>query len=44
MPLFATDAPTDPGRARLEADAAAIVARYPVPRSALLPMLHLVQS
>lgn len=28
----------------LEADAAQIVARYPVPRSALLPMLHLVQS
>ena len=26
------------------ADAAAIVARYPVARSALLPMLHLVQS
>jgi NADH-quinone oxidoreductase subunit E len=31
-------------RQRLEADAAAIVARYPVPRSALLPLLHLVQS
>ena len=31
-------------RARLTADAAAIVARYPVPRSALLPLLHLVQS
>ena len=31
-------------RARLEADAKAIIARYPVPRSALLPMLHLVQS
>jgi NADH-quinone oxidoreductase subunit E len=29
---------------RLRADAAAIVARYPEPRSALLPMLHLVQS
>ena len=25
-------------------DAAAIIARYPVPRSALLPLLHLVQS
>ncbi len=31
-------------RQRLEADARAIIARYPVPRSALLPMLHLVQS
>jgi NADH-quinone oxidoreductase subunit E len=31
-------------RARLEADAQAIIARYPQPRSALLPMLHLVQS
>ena len=31
--------------ARLEADAAAVVARYPEsPRSALLPLLHLVQS
>lgn len=30
--------------ARLRADAAAIVARYPQSRSALLPMLHLVQS
>lgn len=29
---------------RLAADAAEIVARYPEPRSALLPMLHLVQS
>ncbi len=31
-------------RERLTADAQAIIARYPVPRSALLPMLHLVQS
>jgi NADH-quinone oxidoreductase subunit E len=31
-------------RARLESDAQAIIARYPQPRSALLPMLHLVQS
>ena len=31
-------------RARLSADAAAIIARYPQDRSALLPMLHLVQS
>ncbi|MBL8932540.1 MAG: NADH-quinone oxidoreductase subunit NuoE [Kineosporiaceae bacterium] len=29
---------------RLAADAQQIIARYPVPRSALLPMLHLVQS
>ena len=29
---------------RTVAEAAEIVARYPVPRSALLPMLHLVQS
>jgi NADH-quinone oxidoreductase subunit E len=29
---------------RLTADAREIIARYPVPRSALLPMLHLVQS
>ncbi len=29
---------------RLAADAATIVARYPQPRSALLPLLHLVQS
>ncbi|GAB3681201.1 NADH-quinone oxidoreductase subunit NuoE [Angustibacter aerolatus] len=31
-------------RARLEADAAVVVARYPQSRSALLPLLHLVQS
>ncbi len=30
--------------ARLEADAAVIIARYPQPRSALLPLLHLTQS
>ena len=30
--------------AKLVADAAAIMARYPVKRSGLLPMLHLVQS
>ena len=29
---------------RLAADAATIIARYPQPRSALLPLLHLVQS
>jgi len=34
----------DDVRLRLEADAAVIIARYPVARSALLPMLHLVQS
>ncbi|WP_211257263.1 NADH-quinone oxidoreductase subunit NuoE [Streptomyces megasporus] len=31
-------------RARLEADAREIIARYPGSRSALLPLLHLVQS
>ncbi len=30
--------------ARLEADAAVAISRYPEPRSALLPLLHLVQS
>jgi len=30
--------------ARLDADAAEIIARYPQPRSALLPLLHLVQA
>lgn len=35
---------TDAARARLAKDAAAIVARYPVARSAVLPLLHLVQS
>ena len=35
---------TDEARTRLTADAQAIIDRYPVPRSALLPMLHLVQS
>jgi NADH-quinone oxidoreductase subunit E len=34
----------DQTRARLAADAAQVVARYPDPRSALLPLLHLVQS
>jgi len=38
MPLTAD------ARDRLAADAGQIIARYPVPRSALLPMLHLVQS
>ena len=35
---------SDEALARLEADAAQIIARYPRPRSALLPLLHLVQS
>jgi NADH-quinone oxidoreductase subunit E len=39
MPLL-----THVTRARLEADAREIIDRYPVARSALLPMLHLVQS
>jgi NADH-quinone oxidoreductase subunit E len=35
---------SDEVRARLEADAAQIISRYPKSRSALLPLLHLVQS
>jgi NADH-quinone oxidoreductase subunit E len=35
---------SDEARARLGADAAKIIGRYPGPRSALLPLLHLVQS
>jgi len=35
---------TDTVRERLGADAREIMARYPEPRSALLPMLHLMQS
>ena len=35
---------SDEKTARLAKDADAIVARYPEPRSALLPLLHLVQS
>ncbi len=31
-------------RERLERDAKEIIGRYPKPRSALLPLLHLVQS
>ena len=34
----------DATHAKLAKDAVAIMARYPVPRSGLLPMLHLVQS
>ena len=35
---------SDHVRARLDADAAQIIGKYPGPRSALLPLLHLVQS
>src|SRR5580704_16199046 len=35
---------SDEARARLEPDAAQIISRYPKSRSALLPLLHLVQS
>ncbi|MER7047837.1 NADH-quinone oxidoreductase subunit NuoE [Streptomyces jumonjinensis] len=41
--LPAPDYPADV-RARLEADAKDVVSRYPDSRSALLPLLHLVQS
>lgn len=34
----------DEVRARLETDAKEIIARYPQPRSAILPLLHLVQA
>jgi NADH-quinone oxidoreductase subunit E len=37
-------APPDELRSRLAADAAEIIARYPRSRSALMPLLHLVQS
>lgn len=44
-PLHASDEPyADEQLAQLHVDADAIVARYPVKRSALLPMLHLIQS
>ena len=42
-PMPAPDYPPEV-RERLAADAAEIIARYPDSRSALLPMLHLVQS
>jgi NADH-quinone oxidoreductase subunit E len=35
---------TDAVRARLDADAAEIIARYPKSRSALMPLLHLLQA
>ena len=38
------DAYPDDVRTRLDADSAELMARYPQARSALLPMLHLVQS
>ncbi|WP_424212342.1 NADH-quinone oxidoreductase subunit NuoE [Streptomyces sp. BI20] len=41
--LPAADYPAEV-RARLEADAREVIARYPGARSALLPLLHLVQS
>jgi NADH-quinone oxidoreductase subunit E len=41
--LPAPDYPADV-RARLESDAREVIARYPGARSALLPLLHLVQS
>ncbi|URM92657.1 NADH-quinone oxidoreductase subunit NuoE [Streptomyces sp. MRC013] len=41
--LPAPDYPADV-RARLDADAREVIARYPDARSALLPLLHLVQS
>ncbi|MFG2139267.1 NADH-quinone oxidoreductase subunit NuoE [Streptomyces sp. NPDC048650] len=41
--LPAPDYPADV-RARLEADAREVIARYPGSRSALLPLLHLVQA
>ncbi|WP_141820301.1 NADH-quinone oxidoreductase subunit NuoE [Ornithinimicrobium humiphilum] len=44
-PLHASDEPySDEVLEQLRTDAAAIIARYPQKRSALLPMLHLVQS
>ncbi|MBN0046646.1 NADH-quinone oxidoreductase subunit NuoE [Streptomyces actuosus] len=44
MPELPAPAYPDDVRARLEADAREIVSRYPDSRSALLPLLHLVQS
>jgi NADH-quinone oxidoreductase subunit E len=44
MPELPAPAYADDVRARLEADAREIIARYPDSRSALLPLLHLVQS
>ncbi|MEU8488215.1 NADH-quinone oxidoreductase subunit NuoE [Streptomyces sp. NPDC048641] len=44
MPQLPAPAYPDDVRARLETDAREIIARYPGSRSALLPLLHLVQS
>lgn len=44
MPELPAPAYPDDVRARLETDAREIIARYPDSRSALLPLLHLVQS
>ncbi|MEU9761018.1 NADH-quinone oxidoreductase subunit NuoE [Streptomyces sp. NPDC047985] len=44
MPQLPAPAYPDEVRARLEADAKEVIARYPGSRSALLPLLHLVQS
>jgi len=45
LPLSTRPEPYPPAvRQRLELDAKEIIARYPHPRSALLPLLHLVQS
>ncbi|MFD4522624.1 NADH-quinone oxidoreductase subunit NuoE [Streptomyces sp. NPDC058470] len=44
MPQLPAPAYPDDVRARLETDAREIIARYPDSRSALLPLLHLVQS
>ncbi|MCX5332187.1 MULTISPECIES: NADH-quinone oxidoreductase subunit NuoE [unclassified Streptomyces] len=44
MPELPAPVYPDDVRARLEADAREVIARYPDSRSALLPLLHLVQS
>ncbi|MGI5456959.1 NADH-quinone oxidoreductase subunit NuoE [Streptomyces sp. CA-249302] len=44
MPELPAPAYPDDVRARLEADAREVIARYPDSRSALLPLLHLVQA
>ncbi|MFF3491205.1 NADH-quinone oxidoreductase subunit NuoE [Streptomyces sp. NPDC002795] len=44
MPQLPAPAYPDDVRTRLEADAKEIISRYPGSRSALLPLLHLVQS
>ncbi|WP_338697450.1 NADH-quinone oxidoreductase subunit NuoE [Streptomyces sp. Q6] len=44
MPQLPAPAYPDDVRARLEADAKEVISRYPGSRSALLPLLHLVQS